>query len=452
LEPLFTGVFLCFKLCWFNSFNYFRPSNFTDMTDNAPAKISKNVIFLVLVASLGYFVDIYDLLVFSIVRKASLHDIGVADADMRIQGEYVINMQMFGLLLGGILWGIIGDKLGRIKVLFGSILLYSIANFANGLVTDINTYAIIRFIAGIGLAGELGAGITLVSETLSKEKRGYGTMIVAVVGLFGAVAANLAAKFGWQNAYFIGGGLGILLLLLRMGTFESGMFKNVAESNVSKGNILMLFTNRQRFIKYLCCILIGMPLWFVVGILITQSPEFGRELGAIKPLSAGNGIMFSYIGISIGDIFAGFFAQITRSRKLTMLVFQLLSIVSVILYLNAYGITENQFMWLCLFMGFSVGYWATFVTIASEQFGTNIRSTVTTTVPNFVRGALIPITFVFEAIVKYFTAHGGKDSSIIKSGYVMMFLVSAIALFALSRLKESFGKDLDYIEEEAGIS
>jgi hypothetical protein len=237
------------------------------------------------------------------------------------------------------------------------------------------------------------------------------------------------------------------------------MYKNVAQSKVSKGNLLMLFNNKERFFKYLNCILIGMPLWFVVGILITQSPEFGRELGAVKPLSAGNGIMYSYIGISIGGLFAGVFAQITKSRRLsvfaqitksrrlTMMIFQLLSLISVLLYLNAYGITEREFIWLCLFMGFSVGYWATFVTIASEQFGTNIRSTVTTTVPNFVRGALIPITFIFERFVRYFTAHGGKDSSIIKSGYVMMFIVTAIALFALSRLKESFSKDLDYIEE-----
>ncbi|RFZ86053.1 MFS transporter [Mucilaginibacter terrenus] len=420
------------------------------MTQAPSAKITKNAVFLVIVASLGYFVDIYDLLVFAIVRKASFHDIGIPDADMRVQGEFVINCQMFGLLLGGILWGIIGDKYGRIKVLFGSILLYSVANFANGFVHDINTYAIIRFIAGIGLAGELGAGITLVSETLSKENRGYGTMIVAVVGLFGATAANLAAKHGWQNAYFIGGGLGVLLLLLRIGTFESGMYKNVADSKVSKGNMLMLFTDRKRFFKYLNCILIGMPLWFVVGILITQSPEFGRELGAKEPLNAGDGIMYSYIGISIGDLFAGVFAQLTRSRRLTMLVFQVLSLISVILYLNAYGITEKQFIWLCLFMGFSVGYWATFVTIASEQFGTNIRSTVTTTVPNFVRGALIPITLIFEWFVRYFTAHGGKDSSIIKAGYVMMFIVTAIALFSLSRLKESFGKDLNYVEDEAG--
>jgi putative MFS transporter len=322
------------------------------MSDHITAKNSKNVLFLVIVAALGYFVDIYDLLIFSIVRVRSLHDIGVSDADMRTKGEFIMNMQMFGLLLGGIMWGVIGDKFGRIKVLFGSILLYSLANFANGFATDYNTYAIVRLIAGIGLAGELGAGITLVSETMSKENRGYGTMIVAVVGLLGAAAAATVAKFGWQNAYFIGGGLGLLLLLLRVGTFESGMFKEAEQSDVKKGNFFMLFTDRKRFVKYLCCILIGMPLWFVVGILITLAPEIGKELGAPQMLSAGTGVMYTYIGLSVGDMFAGLFAQLTKSRRLTMLVFQLMSVVSVLVYLNAHGITEGQFIGICLFIGY----------------------------------------------------------------------------------------------------
>ncbi|MES2265731.1 MAG: MFS transporter [Bacteroidota bacterium] len=414
------------------------------MTDTASAKVSRNVIFLVLVASLGYFVDIYDLLVFSIVRKASLHDIGVADADILPKGQFIINVQMFGLLLGGLLWGIIGDKLGRIKVLFGSILLYSIANFANAFVTDVNTYALIRFIAGIGLAGELGAGITLVTETLSKEKRGYGTMIVAVIGLFGAAAAYEAAKFGWQHAYMVGGGLGIILLLLRVGTFESGMFTKVKESGVSKGDFLMLFTNAARFKKYLYCILIGAPLWYVVGVLVTLSPEFGKALGSAVPLSAGEGVLYTYIGISIGDIFAGLLAQVTKSRKLTMAVFLILSLVSAFIYLGSKGITHDKFVWTCFAMGCTVGYWATFVTIAAEQFGTNIRSTVTTTVPNFVRGSLIPINMAFNAFVVHY--------GMVTSGYIMMVILTAISLFSLSQLKETFGKDLNYIEEEAGIS
>lgn len=410
------------------------------MTQTSAASLKKNVVFLVIVASLGYFVDIYDLVIFSIVRVRSLQDIGVTAANIEADGVYIINMQMFGLLLGGILWGIIGDKLGRIKVLFGSIFLYSIANFVNGMIHDVNSYAVIRLIAGIGLAGELGAGITLVSETLSKERRGYGTTIVAMIGLLGAVAAAYVGKYDWRTSYYVGGGLGILLLLLRMGTFESGMFNNIADKDISKGNILMLFNNRKRFLKYLYCILIGAPLWFVVGILVTKAPEFGVALGATAPLSAGTGIMYTYVGISVGGVFAGLLAQVSKSRKSTMNMFLLLSAISVMFYLSAKGITPNQFIWLCLFMGFAVGYWATFVTIASEQFGTNIRSTVTTTVPNFVRGSLIPINFAFTFLMGHF----GR----INAGYMMMILLTLISLGALSQLEESFDKDLDYIEDE----
>ncbi|QQL51077.1 MFS transporter [Mucilaginibacter ginkgonis] len=403
-------------------------------------QLTKNVVFLVLVAALGYFVDIYDLVVFSVIRLKSLADIGVPAAEMRTTGAFVLNMQMAGLLVGGIVWGIIGDKFGRVKVLFGSILLYSLANFANGLVHDITRYAIIRVIAGIGLAGELGAGITLVSETLSKEKRGYGTMVVAVIGLFGAVAAAQVGKHDWRTAYFVGGGLGIVLLALRLGTFESGMYKNVAKIKVAKGNMLMLFNNWSRFYKYLCCILIGAPLWYVVGILVTQSPEFGKALGAKELLDAGTGIMYTYIGIAIGDIAAGLLAQLTKSRKLTMMIFLLLTVVSVATYLGTKNITVSQFITICFFMGFTVGYWATFVTIASEQFGTNIRSTVTTTVPNFVRGALIPISAIFDLLVVHY--------GMITSGYIMMGALTIISLFALSQLKESFSKDLDYVESD----
>ncbi|WP_439697585.1 MFS transporter [Mucilaginibacter sp. AW1-7] len=408
------------------------------MTDVTAAKATRNMIFLVLVASLGYFVDIYDLLVFSIVRISSLKDLGLNEQQITDKGQFIISVQMFGLLLGGIMWGIIGDKLGRIKVLFGSILLYSIANFANGLVHDVNTYAIVRFIAGIGLAGELGAGITLVSETLSKENRGYGTMMVAVIGLFGATAAYAVAKFGWRNAYFVGGGLGILLLLLRIGTFESGMFKNEKNSGASKGNILILLTNWTRFKKYLFCILIGAPLWYVVGVLISFSDKFGIALGAKTLIKPGDGIFYSYIGIAVGDVVAGLLAQFTKSRKLTMATFLLLSLVSVHFYLSSKGITPEKFAVLSFFMGCTVGYWATFVTIASEQFGTNIRSTVTTTVPNFVRGLLIPIIMVFNL----FKVHYGD----ITAGYIMMGLLTIISLLSLSQLKETFGKDLDYVE------
>jgi MFS family permease len=398
------------------------------------------VIFIVIVASLGYFVDIYDLVIFSIVRIQSFRDIGIAETQMRTGGEYVLNMQMGGLLLGGIIWGIIGDKFGRIKVLFGSILLYSFANMANAYVTNINSYATVRFLAGVGLAGELGAGITLVSESMHKNKRGYGTMMVAVVGVLGAIAAFYVAKhFAWRNAYLVGGGIGILLLALRVGTFESGLYKNVTDKKIVKGKFSMLFSNRERFLRYLYCLLIGLPIWFVVGIFVTQAPEFGKALGAPETLSAGVGIMFTYIGISLGDLFAGLLAQMTKSRKLAVFIFQIMIIVSSVWYLSSTGISQQKFHWLAFFMGLAVGYWATFVTISSEQFGTNLRATVTTTAPNFVRGALIPSTFLFEFFVHRY--------NIITAGYIMIFLLSAIAIFALTQLKESFNKDLNYLEE-----
>ncbi len=408
------------------------------MTADTSAKITRNAVLLVLVASLGYFVDIYDLLIFLIVRRKSLADIGVKPADVLSVGTDIFNWQMFGLLLGGILWGVLGDKLGRLKVLFGSIILYSVSNFANGFVHDINTYAIVRFIAGLGLAGELGAGITLVSETLSKEKRGYGTMIVAAIGLLGVVAANWISKFGWREAYFIGGGLGVVLLFLRIGTFESGMFKNIKQAGVSKGNFLMLFNNWGRFKKYLCCILIGAPLWYVVGILISLQPEFGVALHATGKLNAGDGLQYAYICIAIGGIVAGLLSQFFKSRKLAMVIFLLLSAASVVLYLQSTGLTSQQFLWLCAFMGFAVGYWTTFITIAAEQFGTNIRSTVATTVPNFVRGSLILITIGFKSLVSHY--------GMVNSGYIMMAILTVLALLSLSQLKETFGKDLNYVE------
>ncbi len=407
---------------------------------NKKSTSSKNVILIVMVASLGYFVDIYDLVIFSIVRIQSFVDIGIPEAQMRHYGEYVLNMQMGGLLIGGLLWGILGDKFGRIKVLFGSILMYSLANIANAFVSDIHSYAMIRFIAGIGLAGELGAGITLVSESMSQKNRGYGTMLVATIGLFGAIAAYYVSElFSWRNAYIAGGVMGLLLLILRLGTFESTLFKEVANKKIEKGKLSILFKSKERLLRYLYCLLIGLPTWFVVGILITQAPEFGRALGATSTLSAGKGILFTYLGLALGDILAALLAQIFKSRKLTMLVFQILTIFATVWYLSSSGLGEGDFHLIAFCLGIGVGYWATFVTIASEQFGTNIRATVTTTAPNFARGALIPITFVFEFFV-------GK-SNIITASYIVIFILTGLSIFALSQLKESFSKELDYIEE-----
>lgn len=400
----------------------------------------RNVTLIIIVAALGYFVDIYDLILFSIVRVKSLKELGVVDADLLDIGATIMNSQMIGMLVGGVLWGILGDKRGRLSVLFGSIILYSLANIANGFVTDVTAYTAIRFIAGIGLAGELGAGITLVTENMSKEKRGYGTMIVAGVGLLGAVAAALiAGHYTWQTSYFIGGGMGLLLLLLRVGLAESGMFKGLKETAHQRGNILMLFNDKERFKKYLYCILIGLPLWFVVGVLITFSPEFGKALGSTSVINAGEGIMYCYIGIALGDIVAGFLAQLLKSRKKVMLLFLVLSAISILIYLNTQGLTPKKFIWLSLLLGFASGYWATFVTIASEQFGTNLRATVTTTVPNLIRGSLVLIIISFQ----FFKGHVG----ILQSALIVGFTCVIISLLALSQLKETFNKDLDYVEE-----
>ncbi|MBX2964486.1 MAG: MFS transporter [Cyclobacteriaceae bacterium] len=394
----------------------------------------------VIVAALGYFVDIYDLLLFSIVRIPSLRGLGVPDAQLFDQGEFLLRVQMGGLLVGGIIWGIMGDKRGRLSVLFGSILLYSLANIANGLVTSVEQYALFRFIAGIGLAGELGAGITLVAEVLPTRLRGYGTTLVATVGLLGAVLANIIAKnFDWQIAYFIGGGLGLLLLIARVSVFESGMFLNLKEKVVERGNFLSLFTDYNRFKRFMNCILIGLPIWFTIGILITFSPEFSEAIGVLEPIIAGDAVMFSYLGLAAGDMSSGLLSQWFRSRKKIVFIFIIITLGFVLLYLYPPSTTKFFFYFTCFCLGFGVGYWALFVTIAAEQFGTNIRSTVATTVPNFIRGTVVPLTYAFKLL--------REDTGIITGALIVGVVTVVIALLSLRSLHETFGRDLNFVEE-----
>lgn len=395
----------------------------------------------VIVAALGYFVDIYDLVLFSIVRVPSLKAIGLSGQELIDQGVFLLNMQMAGMLLGGILWGVMGDRKGRLKIMFGSIFLYSLANLANGMVTSIEAYALLRFIAGIGLAGELGAGITLVSEVLHKSIRGYGTMIVASVGVSGAILANLVAKsFDWRTAFVIGGILGMALLLLRVGVAESGMFAGMeAKTGLHRGNFLSLFTSWNRFGRFADAILIGLPSWFVVGVLITFSPEFAKVLGIRGTISAGNAVMYCYMGLVAGDLASGMLSQLLKSRRKVVLIFLLISVAAVLIYFSAAGASTAAFYGICALLGFGIGYWAIFVTIAAEQFGTNLRATVATSVPNFVRGMTIPITILFQLLRKPLGIQNGA--------LVVGAVCLAVALISLMRLEETFHKDLDYFEE-----
>lgn len=393
----------------------------------------------VIVGALGYFVDIYDLLLFSIVRVSSLKSLGVPEELLLEKGVFLINSQMVGLLVGGLLWGIIGDKKGRVSVLFGSILLYSVANILNAFVTSVEQYGILRFVAGIGLAGELGAAITLVSETLSKENRGYGTSIVAGIGILGAVfAAFIGDRFSWQTAYLIGGGLGLALLGLRVSMFESSLFSNM-HSDVRRGDLRMLFYPFDRFKRYLACVLIGIPIWFVVGILMTFSPELAKVLDVQGDIHAGLAIGYGYAGLSLGDIISGFYSQWMKSRKKGVASFLVLTAFLVVVYLFSSQLQVWQFYGLCALLGFGSGYWAVFVTIAAEQFGTNLRSTVATTVPNIVRGTVVLLTSAFQFLKPSF---GLQMSALLVGGTSLFF-----AGIALIGLKETYGKDLNYFEK-----
>jgi MFS family permease len=394
----------------------------------------------VLVAALGYMVDMYDLFLFTIVRVVSLTDIGVQQEEMLGTGIYLLNLQMAGLLLGGLVWGILADKRGRLSVLFGSILIYSLANIANGFVTTVDQYAALRFIAGFGLAGELGAGITLVVEILPKKIRGYGTTLVALLGLPGSIAAYFVVNvFDWRTSYIVGGVLGLLLLIMRLSVLESAIFSHVKTKNVRRGDVRMLFENGKRAMKYIFSILIGFPIWFVVGILIAFSPEIARELNLGEPVVAGKAVMLAFTGQVAGNLITGFLSQYLESRKKVIGLFILSSLALVFVYLLVPLGSADMFYAVCLLLGLFNGYWALFITVAAELFGTNLRATVATTVPNFVRGAVIPLTAIFRLLI--------GPLGTVYSALVTGLIAFAIALVALRFLEETFSKDLDYVEE-----
>lgn len=401
----------------------------------------------VIVAALGYFVDIYDLQLFGIVRIPSLQSLGLGKSEVDSIGAEIINWQMGGLLLGGVLWGVLGDKKGRLSVLFGSIITYSLANIACGLIPQIEfmdqitAYKALRFIAGIGLAGELGAGITLVSESLPKHLRALGTSLVAGVGLLGAVVGTFTVKLSgdWTIAYFIGGGMGIALLILRIGVFESGMYKKIShESSISKGNFLAFFNNKDRFIKYLKCIGIGLPTWFCIGIIAYQANQFGEVFGISEPVEPGWAIMWAYIGISAGDFLSGIISQLLASRKKAIFYMMAFSLLGVLLFLFTPVKSANMVYFYCTWLGLGTGFWAMFVTVGAEQFGTNLRATAATTVPNMVRGALILMNMSYGFLK--------PDTGVILATIIVGAIVYLIGFYSTLTIPETHHKDLDYLE------
>lgn len=399
----------------------------------------KKAWFVVAVAALGYFVDIFDIALFSITRVPSLQALGLSGELIMSKGMALLNIQMFGMMVGGLLWGVYGDRKGRIAVLFGSIFIYSLANVLNAFVQTIPQYAFLRFLAGLGLAGELGAGVTLATESLPSHRRGLGTTVIATVGVFGALSASFVTEhYSWRNAYLVGGILGFLLLFCRVGALESGLFAKVKNSSVVRGSVRYAFASRSRLIRCWHCIAVGLPIYFVAGVLVAFAPEVSVALGFKEPLTAGDAVFCSYFGFFFGDVSSGLLSQFLKSRKKTLFVFTLGTFVMALGILFSHGLDKATAKFLYIVLGTFAGYWAIFVTIAAEQFGTNIRATMATSIPNFVRASVIPITAAITLL---------KPSIGLKSASIMVLLVvTGLALVSITKLEETFFRDLDYVE------
>ena len=394
----------------------------------------------VIISALGFFVDVYDLLLFSIIRIPSLEALGLNSEQVSSTGELIISFQMTGLLIGGVVWGMLGDKKGRLKVLFASILMYSVANIFNGMVTNVTQYIILRFIAGIGLAGELGAGVTLVSEILPKEKRGIASTMIASFGILGAVTAFIFKQyFDWRMCYYIGGGLGLLLLALRVSVSESGMFQQVATTNIVRGDFRMFFNNRDRFLRFIKCLLIGIPAWYIIGVLVTFGNQFADQM-EIPDIDPGKAIMFLYLAIAFGDLTVGLLSQYFKSRKKPLFIFYGISILFMILFFTQHGGSASTFYWICAGLGYGTGFTVVYITMSAEQFGTNLRASAAISIPNMVRGALPLIIMLFKFTRSYF------DSYLV-GGWVTGAILFAIAIPAAIFTRETFGTDLNYVEE-----
>lgn len=401
----------------------------------------KMIALTIVVSALGYFVDIFDLLLFSIVRMQSLRDLNVMEADLLSVGIRLLNIQMAGLLLGGIVWGVIGDKYGRISVLFGSILVYSLGNIGNSFVTTVDQYAFWRFVTGLGLAGELGIGVTLASELLPRLSRGLGTTFIASIGVLGATAAAILADIaGWRTAYIIGGLMGLCLLALRVKARESGMYSKIAQDKkkVSRGNLLMFFQKPELLWRYIAVVLVGAPLWAMVGIFITFTPEFAKDFGMLVLPTSGKAVFYCYLGLAFGDLLSGVMSQYFKSRRKSIAVSLSMLVFFTILFVSVRTDSLTIYYTLCALLGVGAGYWAMFVQIGAEQFGTNLRATAATSIPNIVRGLTIPMTAGFHGLIPYLGVTG--------SGVAIMGLMVILAVIALWNIRETFHADLDYVE------
>ncbi|MEZ0539397.1 MFS transporter [Fibrella arboris] len=401
----------------------------------------------VIVSALGFFVDVYDMLIFNIVRVPSLQSLGLTKAEVSQVGAYILYCQQAGLLVGGILWGVIGDRKGRMSVLFGSIIMYSLANIACGfvpymtIISPTTYYALMRFVAGVGLSGEIGAAMVLVSEILPKAIRGYGSSIVAGVGYLGAgVAYATSTLFDWQTAFFVGGGMGLALLLLRVSMFESGLFTNLKQEHgeVSRGNFLYFFSSPGRMVKFMRCVAVGLPTWFIVGILATFANEFGEAMALGTALEPGRCVMLLYIGLAVGDLLSGPLSQWLQSRRWAVTYLLMASMTLSAVYLFGGLQTANALYGICFLLGICTGYIAMYLTMVAEQYGTNLRATATTSAPSIVRGMLIPMTLLFQALKPV----GG---TLVAAG-MLGLLVFSLAFWSLSRMEETFAKELDFVE------
>jgi len=395
----------------------------------------------VLVAAMGYFVDVTDLWLFSNLRVASLRDLGLSDDQVTDTGALLLNSQQIGLLVGSVIWGVMGDRRGRASVMFGSIFLYSVGNILNAFVTSVPQYVALRFITGVGLAGEIGAGITLVCEILPRDKRGIGTTFVTGLGVAGAILAALMGKYlSWRTAFFVGGCLGLGLFFLRVFTHDSGLFERMSEERaIKRGSIKQLVTTPDLLVRFLSCVASGMPIYLTFSIFAVFSPEIAPALGIKESVSISDVMLCVSVGLTLGDVLAGVISQLARRRKGPLIFLVLMNFVAAVTITMGLSRSSLGYLVLVFILGLTSGYWACLITTSAEQFGTNIRATVTTMVPNFVRATAIPITILFIQVKKYL--------SIQNTVLLVTFIVFSAAFWGLSRLRESFHADLDYYEE-----